>query len=1230
MTSTSTTQSGPEQRFPHAFILVFIVLTAAIATAGYFYYGNYAKHYRDEMERRITAIAELKKSDLILWRKERIADATSFYKNAAFSALAQRYFEKPEDAEAQNQLQTWLRKAQESDQYERVFLLDARGVVRMALPEAPAAAAATSIPSQRISDTLQSGEVTFVDFFRSEDGRRIYLALLVPILDAQDGKPGAGILALLIDPEHYLYPYINRWPATDKTAETLLVRRDNNDVLFLNKLKFDTNTALSVRISLTNTAVAAVMAATGKEGIVAARDYRGIPVMADAHAIPDSPWFMVARIDTSEIYAPLRERLWLILVIAGSLIALAGLGFGLIQRQQKVRFYLAQYETIKKMRESEEDLAITLRSIGDAVIATDVEGRVTRMNPVAERLTGWPLAEASGKSMEEVFRIVNAQTRATVRNPIAKVMTSGLVVGLANHTALIARDGTVRQIADSAAPIKDEEGRIRGVVLVFHDVTERKRVEDELRKLSQATEQSPATVVITDALGNIEYVNPKFTQLTGYSLAEVLGKNPRVLKSGELPPGAYKDLWAAITSGREWHGEFHNRKKDGSLYWESALIAPVMDADKRITHFLAVKEDITERKLAEAALSQAKNDLEKAYRQLQDSLELESKLTFQAQAANAAKSQFVANISHEIRTPLNGVIGICELLLETKMTREQLEYTQIIHSSAEALLNIINSTLDFAKIEAGKMDLAQIDFNLKDILESVTGVLGINAANKKLALISSVAPNVPLNLSGDPGRLRQILLNLAGNAVKFTHTGEVAIEVEKVDEKCSVFGVQDSGRQPGQNIAHRSFEGSSDFDVGRSMLNMASGGSAEHRTLHTEHTSPVLLRFTVRDTGIGIPADKTSLLFKAFSQVDASLARKFGGTGLGLAISKGLVEQMGGSIGVESVHGQGSTFWFIIPFLIRPAGALHAKPLTGTAEVLEEKPEGELKCQPAKRLRILVAEDNMANQTVILGILKKMGHAAVAVANGSEAVKALATSHYDLVLMDIQMPGMDGLEAARKIRESETRDQRPEIGTKNEEPETKNKEHRPSTIDHRPFRRIPILALTAHTMPESREKCLADGMNGYITKPVSAESIADAIAKIPFADGVWEHQDRKAQKREPTGIFDSKEFAERLSGDRALMREVIDVFLGETPKKTRELEKAIEKRGGEAELLAHTIKGSAANVSGNQLRTVAARIEKACHSTDWHEAEVLMPRLNKQFEFLEQAMRKYLKTQNAE
>ncbi len=756
--------------------------------------------------------------------------------------------------------------------------------------------------------------------------------------------------------------------------------------------------------------------------------------------------------------------------------------------------------------------------------------------------------------------------------------------------------------------------------------------------------------------------------MLGYSAQEMVGKQTPIIihlesevlahgreLSSELgyPVEGFEVFVAYAKQGKYDEREWTYVKKDGGHITVDLIVTAVRDESGKITGFLGIAIDVTARQLVS-----------------------------EARAASAAKSQFVANISHEIRTPLNAIIGVCELLLQTRMSDEQTEYAQIIDSSAETLLKLINETLDFSKIEAGKMELEHINFNLRDIVEDIGSALAVNASNKKLELIDFIEPDVPVNLNGDPGRLRQVLFNLVGNAVKFTSKGEIAVKVELVEEM----------------------------------------------------DDRAVLRFSVHDTGIGIPDEKIKIVFDAFAQADVSLARKFGGTGLGLTIAKGLVEQMGGTIGVESDHGKGSNFWFTVPFfkqkpelappaepgihfegarilvvddnetnrmvlarqlqswkisvetaangkeaLAKMRSAVRNKNPFAAAIIDQRMPDTDgvklgrdIKANPmfrkmvlilmssislspeilarnkhnfvamilkpirqkhlfysllvalkgkkmstrenkwaaefrkheryriGKRLHILVAEDNLANQEVTLSILRKMGHIANAVANGRETIKALETIPYDLVLMDIQMPGMDGLEAAAIIRDPTSQ-----------------------VLDHQ----IPILALTAYAMEGDRERCLASGMNGYVTKPLSIRTIADAVTDLSASINTGASPEATIQKDVPADVFDAKDFSDRLGGNAAPMSKIINITIRETPKLMRRFEQAVKKHQPEAvERLAHNIKGSAANVNGHKFRAVAAEIENAYSSGAWREAENLLPELKRQFKILVRAMREFKKT----
>lgn len=1310
----------------------------------------------------------------------------------------------------------------------------------------------------------------------------------------------------------------------------------------------------------------------------------------------------------------------------------------------------------------------------DAIIMMDGSGRVSYWNTAAERTFGHASEEAVGQNLHALIapdRYLDAHAAAFSR---FRETGEGRVVGKTLELEARRKDGQEITIELSLSAFKQDGAW--NAVGVLRDISGRKAAEHELQKLSQAVEQSPASIVVTDLTGKIEYVNPKFVEVTGYSREEALGQNPRVLKSGDKGSEDYAQLWNAISSGKEWRGEFLNKKKDGELFWERAAISPIRDREGRITHYLAVKEDITaqkwtehqlqleqrrlanvlegtnagtwewnvqsgetvfnerwaeiigyslpelapisietwlrhvhpddlevsneslqrhfrgelpyyecelrvrhrdgrwvwildrgkviswtedgkpaimagthqeitERKRAEeelrskteeldryftssldllciangagefvrlnpewvkvlgypveeligksfldyvhpddrastlkamellaaqeevanfenrylrrdgtylwiewrskpigesiyavarditdrkraeeelsrnharlaslnkilqlqaeteqefldSALSEAialtgstigyiyhydeerrefvlnswsrevmkecrivepqtiyelektglwgeavrqrkaimvndfaaPNAFKKGYpegharltrfltapvlvedrivavvgvgnkaeeytesdvlqltilmdatwkavvgkrmqaelvesnKRLKDAIAFANELGEQARLANQAKSEFLANMSHEIRTPMNGIIGMTGLLLDTALTEEQRQYTEIVQRSGESLLSLINDILDFSKIEARKLELETLDFDLRVTLEDTAEMLAVRAQEKGLDLVCLVEPTAPVYLRGDPGRLRQIVVNLGGNAVKFTEQGGVTIRASVAEE------------------------------------------SGETATI----------RFEVTDTGIGIPREKWSSLFSSFTQVDGSTTRKYGGTGLGLAISKQLAVLMGGDIGLDSEPGKGSTFWFTCVFgkqeasrcaapvnvadvrgarvlvvddhdvnrllvtkLLESWGCRFAEAGSGR-EALERLRAAAAEGDPyrvaimdmlmpemdgadlgtaikedaaiagtilimmtslaergdatrfktlgfnayitkplrqsqlfdalsmvlahghagqapdadrfvtrhtvsearKRRTRILLAEDSRTNQLVAIKILEKIGYKADAVANGREAIEALRTVPYELVLMDVQMPEMDGFEATRRIRDVTS-------GVLNN--------------------RIPVIAMTAHAMKGDRDRCLEMGMNGYVSKPISPEALAAVIERwLPNqSDAALSDEDgglagnAEAAVKAQTDLFDKQGMLQRLMHDEGLARSVIETFLEDMPLQIAALRDFIEAGEAEqAERQAHTIKGAAANVGGEVLRGAAAAMEKSAARGD--------------------------------
>ena len=783
-----------------------------------------------------------------------------------------------------------------------------------------------------------------------------------------------------------------------------------------------------------------------------------------------------------------------------------------------------------------------------------------------------------------------------------------------------------------------------------------------IRKLTAAVEQSANSIVITTPRGDIEYVNPFFCDTTGYSVAEVLGQNPRILSANADSSDKYRELWQTVLNGGRWAGEFHNRKKNGELFWEQATIAPVFDDQGAITSLIAIKIDITERKQAEEEMCRAKE---------------------QAEAANRAKSEFLANMSHEIRTPMNGVIGMSDLLADTPLDDEQKRFMEAIRTSADHLMEIINDILDFSKIEAVKMELDEAPFMLRPFLGTALRSLAGKAAEKGLELTLQVDPDAPDALEGDPGRVRQILLNLLSNAIKFSSSGEIQVDVGIESREGSTlqlrFSVRDQGIGIPEDKQARIFESFTQADASTSK---AYGGTGLGLTISRRLAELMGGRMWVESTpGVGSTfsftigihereqdqsATDRLMSFKGLAAmvVDDSRSNRLYLTtllsGLGFTVTEAdradsaltklchardaaclpavllvdlcmpggdgwsLMESLRSMVGFETVRrilmprvgirgdAERCRELHVDGYLVKPVVSeefheLLRRVLRLESEEREDRwplTRHQIREEPA-RLTLLVVDDVDVNRLVARAILERMGHEVTCAGSGLEALECLTTRTFDAIFMDVQMPEMDGLQTTAVIRERE-------ISSGG--------------------RHIPIIAMTAYALAGDRDRCLDAGMDGYVSKPVKPEKIHDELHRfcgvplstdeqlvryetgIPAVSTSGIDAERELSATPEHVVFDRIGLVTRLGGE-----ELVDSFLVKFKKRMPSLLDTlrIEVDSGDIEKLqsiAHAIKGLAATIGAEQIRQAALEIEMAAKSGDTECQKALLTSLSEAHE----------------
>ncbi|MHB8203039.1 MAG: hybrid sensor histidine kinase/response regulator [Desulfomonilaceae bacterium] len=934
-----------------AWIGALLLAVIIIVTGGYAYYLHEAQRIRHDKYEDIATIAKLKAGQISNWRQERLQDVRRDAGSPLFRKAVEELVHGPTSQALQTQLKEFLAVEVHAQNYDNALLLDPTGAVLLSAK--PELGPVNEAVKRAVEDALTTHSATISELYRSPQGA-VQIDAVAPILDSAGIT--IAVIDLISDAGSVLYPLIQSWPVPSSSSETLLIRKDGSDVLFLNNLRYNPKAALSLREPLTAITIPAVQAVLGKSGLFEGLDYRGVEVLADLRPVPKSPWFMVAKVDTSEILAEARYRGEITALFVVVFILLASAMTAYFYRVRQTRLYRDLYRSEREKLEIEEEFRTTLYSIGDAVITTDHKGSVKVMNPVAEQLTGLSESEANGKPLEEVFSIINEDSREKVENPAQRVLREGIIVGLANHTILISNDGTERPIADSGAPIRDKDGAVNGVVLVFRDQTQERAAQKALREqhselqksLKQATFLSDLIERSSNAL-RLEKDKLK-------SILDNMNDAVRIVSSGHEIEYINRSMEADFgpVSGRKCYEYFRdslapcencdNRRFFGNepshCEWLSEKAnktyeifdTPIHNADGSIS-MLAIFHDITHRKIIE-------EEKEKLQAQLLQSQKME------------AIGTLAGGIAHDFNNLLQVILGYSELMIGLKKADDrELGDLQKIHQSARSGAELVRRLMIFSrKIEPKfvPVDLNHLIMQTQEILaRTIPKMIDIH-----LDLSSDIS-----QINADPTQIEQILMNLAVNA-------------------------RDAMPEGGRiNIATNS-----------AILD------EDYCKEHTETKPGEFVLLTVTDTGQGMDKETVKRIFEPFFTTK-DLGR---GTGLGLAVVYGIVQQHGGHIWCYSEPSRGTVFKIYFPALVS-----REEPEQKMAELI---PHGGTET-------ILLVDDEESVRFLARTTLAKAGYTLLTAGNGEEALSIYHErgKEISLVILDLMMPKMGGAQCLNEL-----------------------------------------------------------------------------------------------------------------------------------------------------------------------------------------------------------------------
>ncbi|CAK0746397.1 two-component system, sensor histidine kinase and response regulator [Gammaproteobacteria bacterium] len=1193
--------------------LIFFIFGATLfLIAGVLsFYHSRERMIHLQVEENLKIITATKVDSIVAWRSGILNEASVLMESPFFSEDVQAWL-KNQNIELREKIITKFDSLRDHYGYEDIQLVDSTGKSYLSLLGNPETL--NTMEKQTLDLSFLEHKAFLSDLHKDKENPLPHMLCIAPFFSSEDAK-SLGAILIRINVSKKLYPLIQSWPAASKSAESLLIQKEKDYVLFLNELRHRPNSALTLKIPLTKTEVPSVMAILGKTGIVYGNDYRNIPVIAFNKKIPDSPWFLISKVDKEEAFAKWYSDSILIFSLFFALLAMIVAATLLLVWKKTAKRYYERWSLESQIRQEKEEHLRFLETCYRAYFEQSRDGigmvdattqRILEANNAWCTMLGYSKEELLQKTIGEIDQISSDESA----NRIRSIQSRGWAEF---EVRMLHKNGSEIDTLVIVKPI-NIDGKFL-MIGTIRDITEKKHNQialEESRKHWKDLVEAMPHMVWTYGNGS-EYVNQQWKKYTGVSEIESLEKSWMTYLHPEDQEHTSLIWKQSIANQEKYDIEYRLRRQDGVYRWFKALGTPIYDEQGKVVHWIECNMDIDDLKEAKYA----------------------------AEKANLAKSEFLANMSHEIRTPMNAIIGLSQLILETLLSQQQRNYLQKIYDSSKALLGIINDILDYSKIEAGKLGLEEIDFSLEEVLHTISSLFCLRAEEKGIELFTEIIPTTPIMINGDPLRFGQVLSNLVGNALKFTEQGEIYVKIEQI-----------------------------------------------------RNDDEEWLYCSVRDTGIGITEAQIEQLFYSFSQADTSTTRKYGGTGLGLTISKHLVELMGGKIGVESVFGKGSNFFFSIP--LRPAERTEPLPLRPMRTLVVDDQDTSLeilsrilnswsfdvslansgsealrKIREAKRIgqpfdlilldwkmpeingldlayqlrkeyndsilhplvimvtafqkemilqtaadlpvdailekpvtpsrlhdvtaelqhgkkkvsypqqakgkdlfqitkaihgaQVLLVEDNETNQLVAREFLRKMGVLVEIASNGLEAVTMATKREYDIILMDLQMPEMDGFNATRQIR----------IAGKT----------------------IPIIAMTAAVMAEDRRSAMLAGMNEHISKPIDPEELAKTlITWIQPRNQKFEFSHEETRDLGNSFIvpgLDLLTAVGRLAGDWGILRTVLLGFHRDFSNTIKNLEKFFNTgQYQEAIRLFHTLKSLAKTIGADELHKISENLER--------------------------------------